>query len=941
MASNGLRLAWSSVVVALSAACGVADDGGVEDVGELAEAVVAVPARIQAELYDRANESTPTVNSGAQCNRNDGVDMELTSDPNGGGCNVGWTSAGEWLEFDVSTPTAQTFNLVTRVASNVASQTFHVNLDGVSLGSLTAPASGWQSWADRSYANVALSAGNHTLRVVFDTGSVNFNYLELTSASQPVCVEQALSRTAATASSQETTATGPALAIDGNTTTTRWSSLFSDPQWLIVDLGSKQRVSRVLLTWEAAYSKSYEIAVSDSASGPWTPLFSTTTGNGGSDDLTGLSGAGRYVRLNSTARATAWGNSLYELQVFGDPNPSCSATTQPTCSDGIKNGSETGVDCGGSCPACPTGCADQALTRVSATASSVESSLYPASQAIDASATTRWASAFSDPQWITVDLGSTQHIGRVVLSWEASYSKSYEIGVSDSASGPFSTLYSTTNSDGGSDSLTGLSGRGRYVRLYSYARVVINGTSYGNSLFDFQIYGDPNPSCTSACVNPTGGNTTSLALTRTDVAVRQVFSGVTMGARIVRDPQTGKLYTMTVAGTIAELVVQPGSGSTLTQVVSGAQITSGMGVTASTFQGLAFAPNGDMYVVLNVDGGTTNRAYVRKGTGSGSRTWSTFASTDAYPDSNTPFDHHFSGVVVSPDGAYVYVTSGSRTDHGEVQDTGGVFPGTREVPLTAAMFRLPTSSSGHVLKNDTAQLQSAGYLFASGLRNSFDPVFGPGNEIFAGDNGPDADYSEELNVIRSGQHYGFPWRLGGENNAQQFASYNPATDPRLHAGFTAVDSGDYHNDPSFPLAPAGLVDPMANKGPDADFFRDASTGGVVDASAAGRGINTFTGHRVPLGLSFDLSASLCGDFQSRAFVLSWGSAVPVFTDKGEDLLLLKLNAITGGYEVEARQLATGLSRPIDSVLVGNKLYVLEYSDTATGRIFEFTLPRLG
>ncbi len=62
-----------------------------------------------------------------------------------------------------------------------------------------------------------------------------------------------------------------------------------------------------------------------------------------------------------------------------------------------------------------------------ATASSVEADVYPASAAVDASATTRWASAFADPQWIQVDLGATYAINRVRLQWEAAYG----IGVPD------------------------------------------------------------------------------------------------------------------------------------------------------------------------------------------------------------------------------------------------------------------------------------------------------------------------------------------------------------------------------------------------------------------------------------------------------------------------------------------------------------------------------
>src|SRR5436189_2523417 len=101
-------------------------------------------------------------------------------------------------------------------------------------------------------------------------------------------------------------------AVDGNVGT-RWSSAHQiDPQWLYVDLGSTQSISHVILRWEAAYGKSYQIQTSNDAVN-WTNIYSTTTGDGGVDDLTGLSGSGRYVRMNGTVRAlTLYGYSLWE-----------------------------------------------------------------------------------------------------------------------------------------------------------------------------------------------------------------------------------------------------------------------------------------------------------------------------------------------------------------------------------------------------------------------------------------------------------------------------------------------------------------------------------------------------------------------------------------------------------------------------------------------------
>src|SRR6185503_19386868 len=101
----------------------------------------------------------------------------------------------------------------------------------------------------------------------------------------------------------------PNLAVDGNTAT-RWGSSYSDPQWMRVDLGSTQTINRVVLRWEGAYGKSYQIQTSNNDS-TWTTIYSTTTGDGGVDDLT-VSGSGRYVRMYGTVRGTVYGYSLWE-----------------------------------------------------------------------------------------------------------------------------------------------------------------------------------------------------------------------------------------------------------------------------------------------------------------------------------------------------------------------------------------------------------------------------------------------------------------------------------------------------------------------------------------------------------------------------------------------------------------------------------------------------
>ncbi len=96
---------------------------------------------------------------------------------------------------------------------------------------------------------------------------------------------------------------------------TRWSSQFSDPQWIMVDLGKPQTISRVVLDWENAYGKSHRIQVSTDKR-TWTDAYSTDTGKGGLEEITFTPVTARYVRMYGTARGTEFGYSLWSFQVF-------------------------------------------------------------------------------------------------------------------------------------------------------------------------------------------------------------------------------------------------------------------------------------------------------------------------------------------------------------------------------------------------------------------------------------------------------------------------------------------------------------------------------------------------------------------------------------------------------------------------------------------------
>ncbi|MER7734693.1 discoidin domain-containing protein [Streptomyces erythrochromogenes] len=118
----------------------------------------------------------------------------------------------------------------------------------------------------------------------------------------------------ATASSVEGAGTPAPAAVDGDNGT-RWSSQFADPQWIQVDLGAPARLSQVVLRWETAHARAYRIELSTNGT-DWSTAHSTTAGPGGVQTLD-VTGTARYVRMYGTQRATAWGYSLWEFQVYG------------------------------------------------------------------------------------------------------------------------------------------------------------------------------------------------------------------------------------------------------------------------------------------------------------------------------------------------------------------------------------------------------------------------------------------------------------------------------------------------------------------------------------------------------------------------------------------------------------------------------------------------
>ncbi len=153
------------------------------------------------------------------------------------------------------------------------------------------------------------------------------------------------------------------------------------------------------------------------------------------------------MRILGTRRGTAWGYSLFSFEVYGD----------------------SVVQSGG------------VAVHQPVVSSSVFSASFAASRAVDGDPSTRWSSAFSDPQWIYVDVGQPFILNGVRLVWRRR-SVLISIFSSGTTRRTGTTVASVTGNAGGTNDVP-ISGTGRYVRVYGTRR----GTEWGYSLFSFEV----------------------------------------------------------------------------------------------------------------------------------------------------------------------------------------------------------------------------------------------------------------------------------------------------------------------------------------------------------------------------------------------------------------------------------------------------------------------
>lgn len=222
-----------------------------------------------------------------------------------------------------------------------------------------------------------------------------------------------------TASSSENESNSAARVLDDNMQT-RWSSQFSDPQWLLIDMGEARDIVGLTLYWEAAYGKSYDILLSEDGKA-WRNAYATAEGDGLTDDIYFGKKKARFIKISLNERGTQWGYSLWEVRIKG------------------------------------------AEEEMPITASSSSKGSRP-EDAMDGDTQTIWQSGKTEKAWLEIELKKEKNLGGIFIDWGEDYATWYKIEVSSDKK-IWNTAYEEKNGKGGLDKIyVNIRGK-RYLKI--------------------------------------------------------------------------------------------------------------------------------------------------------------------------------------------------------------------------------------------------------------------------------------------------------------------------------------------------------------------------------------------------------------------------------------------------------------------------------------------
>ncbi|MDD2239706.1 MAG: carbohydrate-binding protein [Kiritimatiellae bacterium] len=151
---------------------GTSEDVIVRAHGPFGGAPTAVPGHVEAEQFDLGgqelgyHETTP-INEGGKYRPGEAVGISADASASNGYV-VGWTKAGEWMDYVLDVATTGTYRIQTRVAGVGAGGQFRILINGTDVsGDLSVPDTGaWNGYQWVACDGVLLAQGACTMRVV-------------------------------------------------------------------------------------------------------------------------------------------------------------------------------------------------------------------------------------------------------------------------------------------------------------------------------------------------------------------------------------------------------------------------------------------------------------------------------------------------------------------------------------------------------------------------------------------------------------------------------------------------------------------------------------------------------------------------------------------------------------------------------------------------------
>ena len=274
------------------------------------------PGRLEAEFFDAFNELTPG-NNGNWADRNGentGVDMEFTGDV-GGGANVGWTDAGEWLEYNFDVAQAGSYEFVLRVASAQGTRNVSVSVNGAADQSFSYNGSQWQTYQDLVTVTANLSAGQNTVRVTFVDGATNLNYIDvntitLSSSSEPVSSSSVVSSSSEPVSSSSVVSSSSEPVSSSSVVSSSSEPVSSSSSVTLPNFGNKSAPGRLEAEFFDAFNE-----FSPGNNGNWADRNGENTGV--DMEFTGDVGGGANVGWTQDGE---WLEYNFDVAVAGDYN---------------------------------------------------------------------------------------------------------------------------------------------------------------------------------------------------------------------------------------------------------------------------------------------------------------------------------------------------------------------------------------------------------------------------------------------------------------------------------------------------------------------------------------------------------------------------------------------------------------------------------------------